>query len=348
MMPLQLPQQSRHEARLRQQIGAGYGFAWTLNGEAGWLQLGLAAQYAPHPPTRPLQCELGLLHLSDAEAVCSLMSACPLLPEAGNEESWYWPLFNQSLSDELRALFGAVSLADSAPAADPALWLTLSVQRGELRGRSQLHISLNTLSLLLNKAGWQPVHPTSADQLALSLPLTLGALSFSLEQLASLRSNDVIFPTTSHFSPGGSGMLRFAHLSLQGELVSEEGHSAHFYITDLETSDVNLTPDDFEMDGMRQPEEEWSPQSQHAASAFDPLPLALTLRCGSLKLTLGELNRLSAGSTVLVEHVQPGEAILCHGDFPLAKGELVDVEGRLGLQITHMLPGAVNPLGGGR
>ncbi|KOC91367.1 FliM/FliN family flagellar motor switch protein [Winslowiella iniecta] len=344
MKPLQLRQQSRLEARLRQKIGSGYRFPYRLNGEAGWLQLSLTASDAPRPATQAVQCDSGLLHLSDAEAVCSLMSCCPLLLEPEAEEAWYWPLFNQSLSDPLRCLFGQLASQSTCPPPADALWLTLNVVLGELRGYSQLSVSLNTLALLLNKAGWQPVIPPPADKLALRLPLTLGALSFSLEQLRTLRRNDVILPTTRHFSPAGSGVLRVAHLSLQGELVSEQGRSAHFYITDLETTDVNLTPDDYEMDGMPQPDEEWSSEPHSETSVFDPLPLALTLRCGHLKLTLGELNRLSAGSTVLVEHVQPGEAILCHGDYPLAKGELVDVEGQLGLQITHMLPGAGNPL----
>ncbi|MBP2169565.1 type III secretion protein Q [Erwinia toletana] len=346
MKPLQLRQQSQLEARLRQQIGAGYRFHYALNGEHGWLQLTLTS--APAVPTQPLQCGLGTLHLADAEAVCSLFSACPLLPQSDIAEQWYWPLFNQYLSDELRCLLGHVAVTDTVADDGDCLWLTLNVLLGEQRASSQLKISLNTLSLLLNKTGWQALNTPSAHKLALTLPLTLGALSFSLQQLRTLQCNDVVLPTTTDFSPAGNGVLRFAHLSLQGELISEAGRSAHFYITDLETTDVNLTPDDYAMDGMPQPEEEWSSEPQSEASVFDPLPLALTLRCGNLKLTLGELNRLSAGSTVMVEHVQPGEAILCHGDFPLAKGELVDVEGRLGLQITHMLPGAVNPLGGGR
>lgn len=348
MKPLQLRQQSPLAARLRQQIGAGLRFDYHLNGEAGWLKLVLNAAGGEPPSTTVLRCHSGLLHLTDAEAVCSLMSACPLLPEPGSAESWYWPLFNQHLSDELRCLWGGFSAADQSADSAEALSLRLTVQLGDRQGESQLSISLNSLALLLNRNGWQPLISPSAERLPLTLPLTLGTLTFSLQQLRSLQPQDVVLPTTQHFSPSGNGVLRFARLSLQGELINEAGRSAHFYISDLETTDVNLTPDDYAMDGMPQPEEEWASAPQNEASVFDPLPLALTLRCGHLKLTLGELNRLTAGSTVMVEHVQPGEAILCHGDFPLAKGELVDVEGRLGLQITHMLPGAVNPLDGGR
>jgi type III secretion protein Q len=70
--------------------------------------------------------------------------------------------------------------------------------------------------------------------------------------------------------------------------------------------------------------------------ALDQLPMALTLRCGNLNLTLGELRRIAAGSVVEVNGVTPGHATLCHGERVVAEGELVDVEGRLGLQITRM------------
>jgi type III secretion protein Q len=78
---------------------------------------------------------------------------------------------------------------------------------------------------------------------------------------------------------------------------------------------------------------------QQASSAIDPLdqlPLALTLRCGALNLTLGDLRRIGAGSVLEVSGVTPGHATLCHGERIVAEGELVDVDGRLGLQITRM------------
>jgi type III secretion protein Q len=91
-------------------------------------------------------------------------------------------------------------------------------------------------------------------------------------------------------------------------------------------------------------EPDWQePASEHPEAEeplnldpLDQLPMALTLRCGSLNLTLGDLRRIAAGSVLEVSGVTPGYATLCHGDRVVAEGELVDVEGRLGLQITRM------------
>nr|1O9Y_A Chain A, HRCQ2 [Pseudomonas syringae]1O9Y_B Chain B, HRCQ2 [Pseudomonas syringae]1O9Y_C Chain C, HRCQ2 [Pseudomonas syringae]1O9Y_D Chain D, HRCQ2 [Pseudomonas syringae] len=76
---------------------------------------------------------------------------------------------------------------------------------------------------------------------------------------------------------------------------------------------------------------------QDEPPALDSLALDLTLRCGELRLTLAELRRLDAGTILEVTGISPGHATLCHGEQVVAEGELVDVEGRLGLQITRLV-----------
>lgn len=81
---------------------------------------------------------------------------------------------------------------------------------------------------------------------------------------------------------------------------------------------------------------EYEQPGQLDSSGFQSLSLDLSLRCGELKLTLGELQRLGAGSIIEVSGIAPGHATLCHGERVVAEGELVDVDGRLGLQITRL------------
>jgi type III secretion protein Q len=73
-----------------------------------------------------------------------------------------------------------------------------------------------------------------------------------------------------------------------------------------------------------------------ARGAFADLALNLTLRCGQISLTIGELASLAPGAVLEVPGITPGLAELYYGQRRLAQGELVDVEGRLGLQITQM------------
>ncbi|WP_436892687.1 FliM/FliN family flagellar motor switch protein [Siccibacter turicensis] len=344
MKPLALRRQRRIEAQLRQKTGAGWRFRFDTDEASGWLELHLTAQASGAVQARGLACQAGTLWLSEPEAVCGLLSSCPALPDAARDQAWYWPLYNQAMCAPLQDLLGAISPSDADVPPDDLLWLSLTVVLGDARAHSALGATPETLTHLLAHVGWQPLYAPADEALSLSLPLNLGALTLPLAQLRALRPDDVILPTRTWFTPTGEGELHLARVRIQGELQGEEGRAGRFYITDLEITDVNVTPDDYAMDGMPQPDDERPAAPATETSAFDPLPLALTLRCGHLRLTLGEINRLSVGTTLMVDHVVPGEALLCHGDFPLAKGELVDVEGRLGLQITHMLPAAANPL----
>lgn len=131
------------------------------------------------------------------------------------------------------------------------------------------------------------------------------------------------------------------------------------YDEELETSaDDGFEPSQGYEEDYEQPlnheedESEWPSQNDASAEfeqaeaepqtldPLDQLPMALTLRCGSLNLTLGDLRRVAAGTVLQVSGVTPGFATLCHGERVVAEGELVDVDGRLGLQITRMASSA--------
>ncbi|SDH58132.1 type III secretion protein Q [Pseudomonas flavescens] len=94
-------------------------------------------------------------------------------------------------------------------------------------------------------------------------------------------------------------------------------------------------PED-ELDPPAQPQAEADEDRHPSLQPLSRLPLALTLRCGSLRLSLEQLQRLDSGAVLEVQGVTPGQAWLYNGEQPVAEGELVDVGGRLGLQITRM------------
>jgi type III secretion protein Q len=95
--------------------------------------------------------------------------------------------------------------------------------------------------------------------------------------------------------------------------------------------------------GQLEDEDDYNDQADQApqsparpTEAFADLAMPLTLRCGQIRLTLGELAALAPGAILEVPGVTPGLAGLYYGERRLAQGELVDVEGRLGLQITQL------------
>jgi type III secretion protein Q len=85
-----------------------------------------------------------------------------------------------------------------------------------------------------------------------------------------------------------------------------------------------------------QPDQSCPAPDPQPLDPLEQLPLEFTLRCGSLTLALSDLRRLCAGTVLEVAGVSPGYATLCHGERIVAEGELVDIDGRLGLQIIRM------------
>ena len=72
---------------------------------------------------------------------------------------------------------------------------------------------------------------------------------------------------------------------------------------------------------------------------FDELSMALNVRCGTLNLTLGELRNLAPGAVLGIAGYAPGMAGLYYGDRPIGQGQLVEVDGRLGLQLSRVMFG---------
>lgn len=308
------------------------------------------------PGTSGYCCEHGLLLLSAPGPVLGLLAACPALPQQENDNDpaaapgWYWSLYNQLLAEDLQALFGSLRGVAPQSLRDPVT-LEIRVTLGDRRARSLLRLATATLSRLLENTGWRRAPPPlpPPEDLPLALPLTLGTLSLALDELCSLQPDDVLLPGTAWFSPAGEGGVRCGHLAWRGQLQSGPGVTTHFYITTMENTDVTTHSDKLNATPPQEPDaqEAWETGPLTDASAFAPLPLLLSVRCGQLHMTLGALQRLGPGALLVVDNVLPGEAVLCHGEYALAKGELVDVEGRLGLQITQVFSACRDPLRGG-
>jgi type III secretion protein Q len=137
--------------------------------------------------------------------------------------------------------------------------------------------------------------------------------------------------------------------SPDAEAYADE-HLSHEPEDDSQTADMDPLFADAadEQDETPEDEDEDEANAQDDATSYDEfvpppaeldpvahLPLDLTVRCGQLNLSLGQLRQLSSGTVLVANGVTPGFATLCHGERVVAEGELVEVDGRLGLQITR-------------
>ncbi|MGM3175407.1 type III secretion system cytoplasmic ring protein SctQ [Dickeya lacustris] len=352
---------SRSQACLSRQLAMPQRFAFLRDNEPGELHLRLLPPLPP-PAEETISawsCQAGLLFLEQAGPLLSMLGTCPAIVPSSAAETQdahgYWALYNHYLSPQLRDWLGEIRPASGHHCGIPAnaltLWLTVSCGGQHLGCR--LWASADTLQQWLAAPGWQHTYAPLPGHLAIRLPLTLAEVTLSHENLQSLEPGDVICPLKAYFSVHGNGSITLAGWRLSGQLTLDGLAPYRFTVTALEECPVT-TPFDDPSDFTDFPSasapyamaDEAPDGSSHAAhsgyvAALAPLSLALTVRCGYLTLTLQDLQQLAPGSVLILQQALPGEAALYHGEQPLAHGELVEVEGRLALQITRSLSSVV-------
>ncbi len=324
--PLALPRLSRAGAHSQNLLAAAHRFAFTLGDQYGELRLLPGDGSAPAALSH-WRCAAGQFSLGNGSAVLNMLSQCPFTTQ---DEAWQLALFNLYLSPQLAAFVGELQPGE-APSA-PQVCARLQVRLDDRHAQCQLLLSHATLAHWLDQPGWQASYQTLSGGLIFSQPLRLGRITLEPCQLQALSAGDVLIPPVSWFTPQGQGSLLLGGQRLCGELQLPD----HFLLNHLETPPLHShDADPFESVP--------SPDPQPAALAA--LPLTLEVRCGRTLLTLGELQQLQPGSVLTLANVTPGEAGLYHGDTLLARGELVDVEGHLGLQLTRVMLSAPQEAG---
>ncbi|MCL6359217.1 YscQ/HrcQ family type III secretion apparatus protein [Pectobacterium polaris] len=352
--PLTLPTLRAQHARIRSTLATGLALPFIRDGLAGHLHLQLAnareqAGESFTAQTSSWRSDIGDISLIDPFPVLSLLSDCPLLPLTEDDDAaqeWYWTLYNQSLNPVLRALVGEIYPLDRSQkeqnsaeqhGKDAALCVWLSVSWNGMTVRSRMQAADAVWLALFSRADWHRQRRTLPAGMAIAIPLTLAEAVLPLSALHRLRVGDLILPNRPCFTPSGEGTLSAGTLRLRGTLQLTDLAPYTFIVTDMET--VSMPPSATDT-MLADPHSEASvlelaQTSDNVTENLPPLPVTLHIRCGNLTMTLPELQYLASGSVLTLRDVVPGQAWLYHGDIALASGDLVDVEGRLGLQITQ-------------
>ncbi|MFJ5316469.1 type III secretion system cytoplasmic ring protein SctQ [Pectobacterium versatile] len=346
--PLTLPTLCAQHARVRSTLAAGLSLPFTRDGRAGRLHLQLANAREQEEDSFTTQAgrwrtDIGHVSLADPFPVLSLLSDCPLLPLTEDNDAaqeWYWTLYNQSLNPVLRTLIGEIyplglsqTEQDSTEQNHNAAWL--SVNWNGMTVRSRMQAADSVLLALFSRADWHHQRRALPAGMTIAIPLTLADAVLPLSALRRLRTGDLILPNRPWFTPSGEGTLSSGTLRLRGTLQLTALAPYTFTVTDMETVSMPATDTMLAAPHSDASALEHTPTSDNVTENLPPLPVTLHIRCGSLTMTLAELQHLASGSVLTLRDVVPGQAWLYHGDIALASGDLVDVEGRLGLQITQ-------------
>ncbi len=191
---------------------------------------------------------------------------------------------------------GAPARPDSPGPAGSPLLVDLDLALGEEQGWGRLLVPAAALRALAGPAAEVP--PPLAD-LAISLSLRDGVASLPLQDLAALGVGDVVLLDEG---AARQELLLPGGLSVRGRAEDDVFHVEELSMTETQAS----------------------------------YPLTISVEVARVTVTFGELARLEPGAVLPLDIRRDGAVVLRAGERAIARGQLVDVEGALGVRVLEL------------
>lgn len=331
---LTLPSIRATTVAARRRLGRGLRLAFQVAGQSGELRL-----EPGRAPTRPeffcFETACGVLAFSQAGPVLSLLGECPvtLAPSGNDPDSWFWAVFQHHLSPQVSALLGHVRLLETDR--PKGFGCRLCITLGASRVDSFVWLTPDSFLALCEAGPWRDTAEPLPARFQLAIAVTLGRLQLPIAQVRGLRTGDVLMLEQPFFQAQGKGYLQVGKQRLHGCIDDATG-ALCLTLTSIEDTSMD---EEFSAPHYSEYEEDEPVVDVFGHEPFDELSMALNVRCGTLNLTLGELRNLAPGSVLGIAGYAPGMAGLYYGDRPIGQGQLVEVDGRLGLQLSRVMFG---------
>lgn len=329
---LTLPSVKGDTVAARRRLGRGLCLPFKVAGQRGELQL----EPGRAPAEGAALCfdtQCGVLALAEAGPLLSLLGECPvtLAPSGNDPDSWLWALFEHHLSPQVSALLGYVRLLETDR--PQGFGCRLSVTLGASRVAGYVWLTPESFLLLCEAGTWVATAAPLPASFQLAIAVTVGRARLPIAQARTMRAGDVLVFEQSFFKAQGSGHLQVGRRRLHGCIDDETGQLC-LTLTSIEDTSVD---EKFAAPHYAEHEDDEPLVDVFGHEPFDELSMELNVRCGTLNLTLGELRNLVPGSVLGIAGYAPGVAGLYYGDRPIGQGQLVEVDGRLGLQLSRVI-----------
>lgn len=183
-------------------------------------------------------------------------------------------------------------------------------------------------------------------EISISAPVPLGCFNIGMMECSQLKAGDLVFIEHENFNANGSGSFSLGPFTLysQIELVDGQYHLAinrwERTMTDENTLTENEEPIREEMEVSYKDDDVQSEQEDDENSDSDKLPIGdipikVDVRLGSVKFTVKELNNIVEGRLYLINSPGKGIVQLVHNEMEVARGQLVEVDGKLAIEIQR-------------
>jgi len=221
--------------------------------------------------------------------------------------------------------------ADSLPA-DPAMGFELTVACGPAAGRLVVELDATAARALQRSASrWRPPPSDAGGDLPLVAEIELTRTEVVWSRLTGLEPGDaIVFPAPA--PPDDHWPI---HLAVAGLLFpatlrrTAKGR-------EIEIRGPHMSPTNPSNPGAPGEPLDPHPKPPAGGDLLDRLPVTLTAVLGRVEVTAGDVARLAPGVVISLDHPVGGTVQLRAGSRPIGVGELVEVDGSVGVRLTDL------------
>ena len=178
--------------------------------------------------------------------------------------------------------------------------------------------------------------------LKLQAQVVVGRLALGFVECSRLEPGDLLFFEENYFSLGGKGHIKIGNInfdvnlekinkryqviinSWSKEMIDQDEYQSER--EELISDDAALAIDDAE-------------RGNNARRAIEvpvsDIPVKLTVKLGSIEFTVSDLGKMLEGKVYPIDSMCPGKVQLMANGMELARGQLVEVDGKLAVEIQR-------------
>lgn len=289
-----------------------------------------------------LRGTFGALEVAQGSRLLRALSGIDLDGERGSDSSrWSWlqAAVLGRLSSTPLAEVAVIDFDSEGIDGDDVVTVALSLQSGTHAIHTHARGDAASLLSLLRAGQWQRVRRPLEQLLGLPCRALVSVAQHTLpaNALGGIAAGDIIVPDSPRFACDGEGALRV------GPLQARVRYEAPGLLTvtaleekvdALDDNDYDLTEEDLapELPGLGG---FGLPIDMERLAAFDAEPLTLDFALGKVELPLGELRKLDVGAVLPFDGGSPAAITILSAGWTLGRGEIVEVDGQLGIRITQ-------------
>lgn len=171
--------------------------------------------------------------------------------------------------------------------------------------------------------------------LPVNIPVRLARHSLPASMLQELKAGDLILPGNALFDCGGAGFLDISGTRFRVQYRSPSNLEIIAKEEKMSTWDESDQAMERGYDEQQGNHEGVEPDYQNAGPNIGTLPIPLEFELGRITLTFEELQSIGPGTILEVFDGAPLSIAIRSSGHPLGRGEIVEVDGNLGIRIAH-------------